>query len=182
MECRHILCYHNPVGITRRPYRGPGWRGGGRLCNIVFCDWEIRAEGFLMAVGMHIKPHTHVAHRGGRGKQGDVEARREYYGNEWISGALHAHTMPYIPQGICRFLARESIGGMKKWWQLSPQGHYIWLNLSFLHNSLYSIVHHYPPSPKVRFEEKKAEDRRKENWIGSAGGGKSAVWTAFHYG
>lgn len=57
----------------------------------------------------------------------------------------------------------NTLEAWKKWWQLSPQAHYIWLNLSFLHNSLYSIIHHYPPSPKVRFEEKKkkkTEERR----------------------
>lgn len=55
--------------------------GEGGCVILFFCDWEIRGEGFLMAAGMHIKPDTHVARRGGRGKQGDAEARREYYGN-----------------------------------------------------------------------------------------------------
>lgn len=48
-----------------------------------------------MAMGMNIKPHTHVVHGGGNKEMRRLQGNIMGNGNECISGALSTHTMQY---------------------------------------------------------------------------------------
>lgn len=76
---------------------------------------------------------------------------------------LSMHTQCHMYRKVSAvFSLVNTLEAWKKWWKLSPQGHYIWLNLSFLHNSLYSIIHHYPQESKGQVWEKKKKKQKTE--------------------